>query len=368
MIKKNIYECVTLDVTAMFDDGQPLKGSIAFVTKEYDIKLPEDKNKKEYILFKKEFTVEVKDDIAEYKFVIKKIIDDNNIKQEDIAYVKGWIDVDGEGEYDIEYDLEVFLEIELITKDMLVAMGCTNIEKEEELLEALNKYCKQYEINTPIRIAHFLSQTAHESGGFKEFEEDDTYRESIAIQNNCYKKYRESPEGKDIVLEPMIKGGKQVDFKCKQPEYFNCKYGGKQENTKINPNDSNKQYYYQIEDGYKYRGRGLIQITRRSAYKNFTQRYNSKYPDDKQDFESNPNLIKEEKYAVASACDYWRNNGIVQRDINVLADNGSDDSVVLSISREINGYAQEIPNGYNDINKPLSRLQLFHKLKKYMRL
>lgn len=166
----------------------------------------------------------------------------------------------------------------------------------------------------------------------------------------------------------MIKGGKQVDFKCKQPEYFNCKYGGKQENTKINPNDSNKQYYYQIEDGYKYRGRGLIQITRRSAYKNFTQRYNAKYPDDKQDFESNPNLIKEEKYAVASACDYWRNNGIVQRDINVLADNGSDDSVVLSISREINGYAQEIPNGYNDTNKPLSRLQLFHKLKKYMRL
>ncbi|AXX84638.1 glycoside hydrolase family 19 protein [Aliarcobacter skirrowii] len=360
MIKKNIYECVTLDVTAMFDDGQPLKGSIAFVTKEYDIKLPEDKNKKEYILFKKEFTVEVKDDIAEYKFVIKKIIDDNNIKQEDIAYVKGWIDVDGEGEYDIEYDLEVFLEIELITKDMLVAMGCTNIEKEEELLEALNKYCKQYEINTPIRIAHFLSQTAHESGGFKKFEEDDTYRESIAIQNSCYKKYRESPEGKDIVLEPMIKDGKQVDFKCKQPEYFNCKYY--KEDLGNSP-----------EDGHKYRGRGLIQITGRTNYQGFTDEYNKKNQNDKQNFMDNPDLVSTNiDYSVASACYWWNNLSARGGSVNKYADKGATKIDVYNVSWCVNARQKQkkpfMPEYSEEANGLEDRWNKFEKIAKYLGL
>ncbi|MFA7030557.1 MAG: hypothetical protein WC179_09800, partial [Candidatus Cloacimonadaceae bacterium] len=44
---------------------------------------------------------------------------------------------------------------QLITKEMLNAI-CTNASTNQELLDALNKYCPQYEINTPLRIAHFL--------------------------------------------------------------------------------------------------------------------------------------------------------------------------------------------------------------------
>lgn len=314
--------------------------------------------------------------IIKYETTAKKIanklgIQEIDEKYKEISYLSFRIDADCSGTFD-KTDTEQWFDVAIckgIIKEMLVAMGCEKASNNKELIDALNKYCCQYDINTPLRVAHFLAQAGHESRCFTNFAEDDTYRESIALQSSCYEKYRESPEGKNIVLEPMIKNGKQVDFKCKQPEYFNCKYGGKQENTKTNLNDKTKQNYYQIDDGYKYLGRGLIQITRRSAYRNFTQRYNAKYPDDKQDFESNPQLVSNvTKYIVASACDYWLNNGIKNKNINLVADKGSDDSVVLVVSKEVNGYGQAIPNGYDDPNKPLSRLPLFKKLKIYMGL
>ncbi len=71
--------------------------------------------------------------------------------------------------------------------------------------------------------------------------------------------------------------------------------------------------------------------------------------------------------AIESSCWYWRYHGIVNQNINDVADRGSSDSVVLTVSKEVNGYVQ-MPNGYNEPGKPLSRLQLFHKLKEYMKL
>ncbi|TLT06521.1 hypothetical protein FE243_08005 [Aliarcobacter thereius] len=364
MLKKSIYENVILDVDAMFDDGKMLKGSIALVTKEYDIKLPEDKNKKEYILFKEEFTVEVKDDRAEYKFVIKKIIDDNNIRQEDIAYVKGWIDVDGEGEYDIEYDLEVFLEIELITKDMLVAMGCVKASEKEDLIKALNKYCKQYEINTPIRIAHFLSQTAHESGGFKKFEEGVNYRHIAAKSFSKYNQYYtnlENIHGKEKAMDynKFFSNGQKY---LKQPELFNLVYS-----------DENGNGDEQSGDGYIYRGRGLIQITGREKYQGFTNEHNKRNPEDYQNFVENPDLVAlNMDYIVASACWYWRNKGALSKqfnakgDINIIIDNAPDD--VKLVSQAVNGGVYGKSNGYDDLGNSFSRLPLFNKIKEYMKL
>ena len=57
------------------------------------------------------------------------------------------------------------------TKEMLIAMGCIEASNDQTLIDALNKYCEQYEINTCLRIAHFLSQCAHESTSFTNFGE-----------------------------------------------------------------------------------------------------------------------------------------------------------------------------------------------------
>lgn len=278
-----------------------------------------------------------------------------------------------------------------ITKEMLVAMGCTTASNNQPLIDALNKYCEQYEINTCLRIAHFLAQAAHESGGFTTQTEDDTYRESIALQSSCYKKYRESPEGKNIQLTPRIKNGSvqrdnegNIIYNCKQPEYFNCKYANKNGNGDFTSGD-----------GHKYRGRGIMQLTGRETYRNYKNDHNQRNPNDVKDFVANPELVTSSKeYEVASGCSYWFNKTRDRKNLNLWADEGSSDEVVLKISALINGFYDEkaskynrfsdtekakylkagddlylkIPNGYNEPNKPFSRLPLFHKLKNHMGL
>ena len=253
-----------------------------------------------------------------------------------------------------------------ITKEMLVAMGCTTASNNQPLIDALNKYCEQYEINTCLRIAHFLAQAGHESGGFTSFEEDDTYQESIAMRCSSYATYRATPTGRTVQLTARKNrdGTTQKDaqgnviYNCKQPEYFNCKYANKNGNGDFTSGD-----------GHKYRGRGIIQLTGRNNYISYNTFHNTKNPNDTQDFVANPDLVKTNiEYRVESACWYWTEHGIVNSNINDVADRCSDDSVVLTVSKEVNGYGQAIPNGYNEPNKPLSRLPLFHKLKNYMGL
>ncbi|MGE0051727.1 MAG: hypothetical protein AB7S49_09375, partial [Arcobacter sp.] len=112
--------------------------------------------------------------------------------------------------------------------------------------------------------------------------------------------------------------------------------------------------------------------------------------DDIKDFEANPNLLEQIKYAVASACDYWANkSGGGKSSLNAhAADEGTRDEVVLKISAVVNGYHPvdivkyyklskfvknkykkatdnlyiRTPNGYNE------RLENFHKLKQHMKL
>ncbi|OOF55429.1 hypothetical protein BKL49_11685 [Rodentibacter myodis] len=104
----------------------------------------------------------------------------------------------------------------LITAEMVnaVAVGKGN---DQVLLAALNKYAKQYEINTPLRIAHFLAQCAHESGSFTGTSEGIYYRRIAALSN---KTFRNSPQYiQDSICPPTAKY-------CRQPELFNLTYGG----------------------------------------------------------------------------------------------------------------------------------------------
>jgi putative chitinase len=77
-------------------------------------------------------------------------------------------------------------------------------------------------------------------------------------------------------------------------------------------------------DGYKFRGRGYIQLTGRTNYTAFGKSIN-------EDVVSNPDMVSG-KYALLSAAWFWSNNGL-----NKLADGGATDLVVTSITKKVNG-------------------------------
>ncbi|EMK6904788.1 type VI secretion system tip protein VgrG [Vibrio cholerae] len=235
----------------------------------------------------------------------------------------------------------------LITKDMLNVV-CPNSGNNKELLDSLNKYCPMYEIDTPIRIAHFLSQIAHESGCFSSLTEGSNYSHMAAkLKFSKYSSYVDS-----------LKSGSTNKFirednpaRCKQPDLFNFVY------SSSNGNGDEKS-----GDGYKYRGRGLIQITGKDKYSRFTSVHNSKNPDDTQNFVINPDLVSENlNYAVESACIYWRHWGALSKkfnangDINILIDNAPND--VELISQAVNGGSYGHSNGLDD------RIDKFNKIK-----
>ena len=138
-----------------------------------------------------------------------------------------------------------------------------------------------------------------------------------------------------------------------------------------------------------------MQLTGRETYRNYKNDHNQRNPNDVKDFVANPELVTSSKeYEVASGCSYWFNKTRDRKNLNLWADEGSSDEVVLKISALINGFYDEkaskynrfsdtekakylkagddlylkIPNGYNEPNKPFSRLPLFHKLKNHMGL
>lgn len=122
-------------------------------------------------------------------------------------------------------------------------------------------------INTPLRLAHFMAQIEHESGGFKYLTE---------LGNRAY---------------------------------FN-KYDGRKDlgNT-------------QAGDGYKFRGRGYIQITGRANYTEISKDLNI-------DFVSNPDLLSQEANAMLSAIWFWN-----KRKLNTFADRND----IITLTKRING-------------------------------
>lgn len=142
-------------------------------------------------------------------------------------------------------------------------------------MELYKKYKTLFEknsINTPLRIAHFMAQIAHESGEFKYLTE---------------------------------LGGKN---------YFN-KYEGRKDlgNT-------------QIGDGYKFRGRGYIQVTGRTNYTLLSK-------DTGINFVNNPDLLAQEVNAMISALWYWN-----KHKLNQYADQDNIEKITRIINGGLNGF------------------------------
>ncbi|WP_227461267.1 glycoside hydrolase family 19 protein [Cupriavidus pauculus] len=107
---------------------------------------------------------------------------------------------------------------------------------------------------------------------------------------------------------------------------------------------------YASGDGWRYRGRGLKQLTGRANYKAFAKWHatlQSEWPQEILDFEANPELLVQPKYAARSAAYFW-----VDHALHEIADKGSTDAHVNSITAIVNfhtdSYAARVKN-FNSI-------------------
>jgi len=163
----------------------------------------------------------------------------------------------------------------------------------------------KFNINTPLRLAHFLAQCGHESGGFRVTQENLNY--SAKGLMGIFKKYFPTQQ--------------LAEAYQRQPQKI-----------------ANKVYALRMDngseasgDGFKFRGRGYIQLTGRANYTAFGKAIN-------EDIVGNPDVVSG-KYALLSAAWFWSKNGL-----NKLADGGASDQIVTSITKRVNGGTIGLPD------------------------
>ena len=156
----------------------------------------------------------------------------------------------------------------------------------------------KFQINTPLRLAHFLAQCGHESGGFRLTKENLNY--SAKGLNGIFKKYFPTLES-------------ALPYERKPEKIANKVYGGRMGNG---PEASG--------DGAKFCGRGYIQLTGRDNYTAFGKSIG-------EDVTANPQVVAE-KYALLSAAWFFNKNKL-----HIMADGGATDAVVTSITKRVNG-------------------------------
>ena len=157
---------------------------------------------------------------------------------------------------------------------------------------------ENFGVNTPLRLAHFLAQCGHESGGFRLTQENLNY--SAKGLMGTFKKY--------FPTQAL------ADAYARQPQKIaNKVYGGRMGNG-----------LEATGEGFKFRGRGYIQLTGKQNYTAFDLAVED-------DILSNPDLVSS-KHALSSAAWFWKKNGL-----NLIADTGSSTEVVTKITKRVNG-------------------------------
>ena len=163
----------------------------------------------------------------------------------------------------------------------------------------------KFQINTPLRLAHFLAQCGHESGGFRATQENLNY--SAKGLNGIFKKYFPT----EAAAAAYARNPQKIASKV---------YGGRMGNG---PESTG--------EGYKFRGRGYIQLTGKENYTAFGKAIN-------EDICSNPDKVAA-NYALLSAAWFFNKNGL-----HKMADEGASDQVVTKITKRVNGGTIGLPD------------------------
>ena len=182
------------------------------------------------------------------------------------------------------------------------------------VMEEIPLIIEKFGIDGPLRLSHFLSQCAHESGNFKFVRENLNY--SADGLRKIFPKYF-----------PTIEAANKY---ARQPEKIaNKVYGGRMGNGDEASGD-----------GFKFRGRGYIQLTGKDNYAAF-----DKFVDD--DIMANPDLVAT-KYPLTSAAFFFHKNKLWD-----VCDKGHGDDIVLAVTKRVNG-------GTHGLADRQEKFDLFH--------
>ena len=180
--------------------------------------------------------------------------------------------------------------------------------------DSMNEVFPNYDINTPQRVAAFLAQCGHESGGWTVFEENLNY----------------SAQGLMKVFPKYFPTQDLANAYAKQPEKIaNRIYGGRMGNG---PESTG--------DGFRYCGRGLIQLTGKANYQAFADSLQIS-PEEASSY------LETFEGAAQSACWFWENNNL-----NQYADSGD----ILTMTKRINGGTIGLDDRTNRFNNNLIAL------------
>jgi putative chitinase len=163
----------------------------------------------------------------------------------------------------------------------------------------------KFGINTPLRLAHFLAQCGHESGGFRATQENLNY----------------SAKGLMGIFKKYFPNEALANAYARQPAKIAAKVYG---NRMGNGNEASGE-------GYKFRGRGYIQLTGKENYTTFGKSIG-------EDMTANPDKVAG-PYALLSAAWFFSKNGLHR-----MADEGSSDAVVTKITKRVNGGTIGLPD------------------------
>ena len=187
-----------------------------------------------------------------------------------------------------------------LTKEILAELINNNSDS-DKWFDALVDILPKYDITTEERIAGFIAQCAHESGDFRRLEENLNYSEKAL--NSVFGRY--FGEGKRDAAEYARNPEKianyvyQDEFRSKRGQMGNVEEG----------------------DGWRFRGRGLKQLTGRNNYTAFGKTVGMSA-------EEAAEYVATEKGAVESACWFWDT-----MKLNALADNQD----IVAMTKKING-------------------------------
>jgi putative chitinase len=191
-----------------------------------------------------------------------------------------------------------------ITVDLIMRSTGATRANAERFLPHIVATCQRYEINTPRRVAGFLSQIGHESGGLNSLSENLNY--SVDALLRMFGRHRIS----DADARAF---GRTATQRANQEQLANILYGGAWGARNLGNT--------QPGDGWRYRGRGLKQLTGRSNYQRCGQGIGM-------DLIGNPDLLMQPEAATLSAGWFWSANNC-----NDIADRGD----IPALTKRING-------------------------------
>ena len=199
---------------------------------------------------------------------------------------------------------------EVIKEDMVIPSGGPlNLEKlkghiPDAVIAQIPETAAKFNITNNLRLAHFLAQCGHESGNFKAVSENLNY----------------SADGLKKIFGKYFPGNLNESY-ARQPEKIASRvYASRMGNG----DESSKE-------GFKFRGRGYIQLTGKANYTNFTKFIG-------EDCVANPDLVAT-KYPLASAAFFFDSNKLW-----AICDKGADDATVTAVTKRVNGGTIGLPD------------------------